>query len=55
MKRIAINFLKKIRQYLTNQQATENLLLNQGKILEELYSVKDARALSDYEWKVFSQ
>ncbi|MFT6287111.1 MAG: hypothetical protein ACJA09_001864 [Alcanivorax sp.] len=55
MKRNAIKILKKIRQYLTNQQATETLLLNQGKILEELYSVKDARALSDYEWKVFSQ
>ena len=55
MKRIAIKVLKKVRSYLTNQRDTEIMLLNQGKILEELYSVKDAKKLSDYEWKVFSQ
>jgi hypothetical protein len=55
MKRIAIKVLKKVRSYLTNQRDTETMLLNQGKILEELYSVKDAKKLSDYEWKVFSQ
>lgn len=35
--------------------AAETLLLNQGKILEELYYKKNAKNLSDYEWKVFSQ
>jgi len=30
-------------------------LLNQGKILEELYSKQTLRKLSDYEWKIFSQ
>lgn len=65
MKGFAVRVLRKIRQYLPRQKATETLLhnydmlekvlLNQGKMFEELYSAKDAEALSDYEWKIFSQ
>ena len=55
MKKIIINILKKIKSYLQIGNRTETLLLNQGKILEELYSTKSATKLSDYEWGVFSQ
>ena len=55
MKKIIVNILKKIRSYLQNSNATESILMNQGKILEELYSTKSAENLSEYEWKVFSQ
>ena len=65
MKRIARKIIDKTRRLLTNQKATEamvinqimfeKVLLNQGKIFEELYSSKAATSLSDYEWKVFSQ
>lgn len=47
--------MKKIRYFLTNQRLNEKVLLNQGKILEELYSKKQAENLSEYEWGIFSQ
>lgn len=55
MKIFFINFFKKILNYLRNDINLETLLINQGKILEELYSKKKTSALSDYEWKIFSQ
>ena len=55
MKKIIIKILKKIKSYLQTANRTETLLLNQGKILEELYSTKRAKKLSDFEWGVFSQ
>ena len=55
MKKIIINLLKKFRSFLTNEKLNEAVLLNQGKILEELYSKKQAEKLSEYEWGVFSQ
>lgn len=51
MKRSIVNLLTKIREFLTN----ETVLLNQGKILEELYCEKKTHNLSEYEWGVFSQ
>ena len=47
--------LKKIKSFLANEKLNEMVLLNQGKILEELYSKKKAEKLSEYEWGVFSQ
>jgi len=55
MKKIIVSLLKKIRRFLTNESLNERVLLNQGKILEELYSIKKAENLSEYEWGVFSQ
>tara|TARA_B110000879_G_C11095093_1_gene480705 strand:- start:212 stop:1117 length:906 start_codon:yes stop_codon:yes gene_type:complete len=55
MKKIFTNTLKKIRSIKQIQNATDTLLLSQGKILEELYSKKNTNKLSDYEWKIFSQ
>ena len=55
MKKIIVSLLKKIRTFLTNESLNERVLLNQGKILEELYSIKKAENLSEYEWGVFSQ
>jgi len=55
MKKIIVSLLKKIRRFLTNESPNERVLLNQGKILEELYSIKKAENLSEYEWGVFSQ
>jgi len=55
MKKIIINLLKKIRSFLQNGNVNEKVLMNQGKILEELYSKKQAENLSEYEWMVFSQ
>ena len=55
MKKIFTNTLNKIRSIKQIQNATDTLLLSQGKILEELYSTKNTNKLSDYEWKIFSQ
>ncbi|MDU8945547.1 hypothetical protein [Ovoidimarina sediminis] len=55
MKKIVLNMLKKVRPYLQDEKVAETILMNQGKILEELYSTKKAGNLSDYEWRVFSQ
>jgi len=55
MKKIIVNLLKKVKIFLTDEKLNETILLNQGKILEELYSKKVAEKLSDYEWGVFSQ
>ena len=38
-----------------NSDFIEKILLNQGKILENIYSSKKTNKLSDYEWKIFSQ
>ena len=54
MKKIS-NLLKKFKSFRTSQKLNEVVLLNQGKILEELYSKKQAEKLSEYEWGVFSQ
>jgi hypothetical protein len=70
MKKNIINTLKKIRSFLrffstklakdscdydTILMDQETILMNQGKILEELFLSKQAENLSEYEWKVFSQ
>jgi len=55
MKKAIVSLLIKIRPFLTNQRLNEKVLLNQGKILEELYSKKQVENLSEYEWGVFSQ
>ena len=55
MKKVIQSLLKKIRTFLTNESLNERILLNQGKILGELYSKKQAENLSEYEWGVFSQ
>ena len=38
-----------------NRNLEDTILINQGKILEDLYSRKQADNLSEYEWRVFSQ
>jgi hypothetical protein len=59
MKKIIKNFFKVlasiISDKLVKKKETQQILLNQGKILSELISKKDAVRLSGYEWKVFSQ
>ena len=55
MKRLIKRFGKRIISLVSNQNATQQILLNQGKILTELYSTKNAIRLCDYEWKIFSQ
>ena len=55
MKKLIVNLLGKIKSFLANEKLNETVLLNQGKILEELYSKKEAEKLSEYEWSVFSQ
>ena len=47
--------LKKLRTLLQSEQLNETILMSQGKILEELYSKKQTKNLSDYEWKIYSQ
>ena len=55
MKKVIVNILKKIRKFLTDEKLNETVLLNQGKILEELYSKKQAEKLTEYDWGAFSQ
>jgi hypothetical protein len=49
------NFIKKIKSYLSNDKIIQDVLLNQGKILTEIFRDREVNALTDIEWKVFSQ
>lgn len=49
------SIFNKIRTFFRDERSSDVILINQGKILEELYSTKQAENLSEYEWKVFSQ
>lgn len=55
MKRLIKKILKLITSSINHKNDMQQILLNQGKILTELYCNKNTDRLCDYEWKVFSQ
>lgn len=55
MKKFAMRVMKNIRNIINNETLMQQILINQGKILEEIHLKKETKYLSDYEWKVFSQ